>query len=168
MGLAGSLPFAGCVAMSILFGYLSDRWIRGGADAGRTRRGILLSGQLVSVLTLPLVTVRDPAASLFFMVIALAGLGISTSNLWALTQTLAGPGAAGRWTGAQNGFGNLGGVVAPIVTGAIVGSTGSFFWAFIAATVCLILSAFCYSVVLGPVRQVFKQKPLEMQPRHSL
>jgi MFS family permease len=167
MGIAGSLPFLGCVAMSILFGYLSDRWIRGGADAGRTRRGILLAGQLVSVASLPFVTVQNPTMSLLFLAISLAGLGISTSNLWALTQTLAGPEAAGRWTGAQNGFGNLGGVVAPIVTGAIVQGTGSFYWAFLASTLALLLSGICYAVVLGPVRPVFSPKPLETQPRHS-
>ena len=33
--------------------------------------------------------------------------GIFAPNLFAMTQTMAGPRAAGKWTGFQNGFGNL-------------------------------------------------------------
>ena len=51
---------------------------------------------------------------------------------------LAGPLAAGRWTGFQNAIGNLGGVVSPLLTGWVVSETGSFSLAFAAATVVLI------------------------------
>jgi len=47
---------------------------------------------------------------------------MSASNIWAITQTLAGPYAAGRWTGLQNFVGNLAGVVAPALTGFVFGS----------------------------------------------
>jgi hypothetical protein len=39
--------------------------------------------------------------------------GMSASNIWAITQTLAGPYAAGRWTGLQNFVGNLAGSLWP-------------------------------------------------------
>ena len=45
-------------------------------------------------------------------------------NLFAMTQTMAGPRAAGRWTAVQNGFGNLAGVAAPWVTGWVVQESG--------------------------------------------
>ena len=61
---------------------------------------------------------------------AAAFWGISASNTWAITQTLAGPQAAGKWTGLQNFLGNLAGWIAPVVTGFVVDKTGRFFWGF--------------------------------------
>lgn len=43
-----------------------------------------------------------------------------------IPQTLTGPEAAGRWTGLQNGFANLAGVIAPALTGFAVDRTSSF------------------------------------------
>jgi nitrate/nitrite transporter NarK len=86
-----------------------------------------------------------------FLIAACVALGLFTSNVWAITQTLAGTGAAGKWTGIQNFIGNLGGVVAPIVTGMIVERTGSFFLAFVAAAAVLVVGA---GVYLGLVRRV--------------
>jgi hypothetical protein len=61
--------------------------------------------------------------ALFFAEFSLSGLGLATANYWAITQTLSGREAAGRWTGIQNGLGNLAGVTAPTITGVIVART---------------------------------------------
>ena len=53
-------------------------------------------------------------------------LGISGCHSWAIPQALAGPLMVGRWTGLQNFIGNLGGAVAPLLTGFLVDRTGSF------------------------------------------
>jgi len=39
---------------------------------------------------------------------------------------LAGVSAAGKWTGIQNGIGNLAGIAAQVITGFIVERTGRF------------------------------------------
>ena len=43
------------------------------------------------------------------------------------------PRASGRWVGIQNSLGNLAGIVAPLVTGFVVQSTGHFTNAFLVA-----------------------------------
>lgn len=60
--------------------------------------------------------------------VAGCSFGVHMSNHWAVTQTLAGPAAAGRWTGLQNFVGNLAGVVAPTLAGFLVDRTGHFSW----------------------------------------
>ena len=105
-------------------------------------------------LTLTSATVAGNRLAMTALMVAFLGLGVATSNVWAFTQTLAGPSAASQWTGLQNGFGNLGGVVAPVVTGMIVQQTGSFFLAFAAASVMLFLSALCYGGWLWRVEPV--------------
>jgi sugar phosphate permease len=77
-----------------------------------------------------------------------------SSNHWAITQTLAGPLAAGRWTGLQNGIANLSGVIAPYVTGLIIVQTGNYYWAFASASIILLIGAFCYLFVVQEVASV--------------
>lgn len=79
-------------------------------------------------------------------------MGLYTSNVWAITQTMAGPVAAGKWTGIQNAVGNMGGVVSPWLTGWIVARNGSFLQAFFAAIVVLAVGALCYAVLLAEVK----------------
>jgi len=76
------------------------------------------------------------------------------SGPFAFSQTLAGPAAAGRWTGLQNGFANLAGVVAPAVTGLLVDRTGSFLTPFAITTAVLMAGGFAWVFVVGRVEQV--------------
>jgi MFS family permease len=154
MAVYAGLPFAVTAVASLVFGKLSDRWIASGRNAVDVRRNTLVAGLLVTGLTLPFATVGDDATSMAFLVVAFIGIGVTTSNVWALTMTLAGR-AASQWTGLQNAVGNLGGVIAPIATGYIVERTGSFHGAFVAASAMLLLSAAIYGLWLGrrePVR----------------
>ena len=61
------------------------------------------------------------------------GFGLNGGGIYAIGQTLAGPGAAGKWVGFQNFLGNTAGIVAPLVTGLIIDRTGQFVWAFLVA-----------------------------------
>ena len=58
-------------------------------------------------------------------------MGLISPNLYAIAQTLAGPRASGKWVGVQNAIGNLAGIVAPIVTGALIDWTGRYNIAFL-------------------------------------
>ena len=70
------------------------------------------------------------------------------------SQTLAGPRAAGKWTGFQNGFGNLAGVAAPWLTGRVVDKTGEFYWAFVVAAGFVLAGAAIFVFGIGPVERV--------------
>jgi nitrate/nitrite transporter NarK len=84
--------------------------------------------------------------------------GASASNLWAITQTLAGPQAAGRWTGFQNFVGNLAGVVAPSATGLVLDRTGHFYWAFAILAAVALTGTASWVFLVGPVAQVVWHK----------
>ncbi|MDQ3331523.1 MAG: MFS transporter, partial [Planctomycetota bacterium] len=85
------------------------------------------------------------------LILACASLGFYSSNAWAVTQTLAGPQAAGQWSGLQNAIGNMGGVASPALTGWIVKETGSFSLAFTAASVMLVVGVFAYLFLLPKI-----------------
>jgi cyanate permease len=80
--------------------------------------------------------------------------GTYTSNHWAITQTLAGPLMAGRWTSLQNGIGNLSGIVAPWLAGSIAEASGSSKLAFVISALIAIAGAVVWGVVVGPVEEV--------------
>jgi ACS family D-galactonate transporter-like MFS transporter len=84
-----------------------------------------------------------------FLLLASVSLGMWSSNNWALTQLLAGPHAAGKWTGIQNGLGNLSGFIGQIVSGYAVQATHSFFAAFAIACGVLLAGVFGYSMIIG-------------------
>jgi cyanate permease len=69
---------------------------------------------------------------------------MSGAGVFAFSQTLAGPQAAGRWTGLQNGFANLSGVVAPALTGCVVDRTGNFVAPMVITTAVLLVGGLAW------------------------
>src|SRR5260370_14776153 len=109
---------------------------------------------LLSRLILPAALVHDPMVSMSLLMAASLSFGLFTSNIWAITQTLAGPGAAGKWTGWQNMFGNFAGIVARWGTGRIVDLTRQFLLAFVAACPALVLGPVSYLLIVGELEPV--------------
>jgi MFS family permease len=156
MAVAGSVPFWGMAGASLVAGWTSDRLIASGGDPTRVRKRYVAGGLLLCAAALvPAAFVSSAGLSLALTTAACLSLGLFTSNVWAITQTLAGPTAAGKWTGLQNAIGNLGGVVSPLVTGWIVARTGSFLLAFVAASAVLLAGACAYLGMVREIRAVF-------------
>jgi MFS family permease len=152
MALAGSLPFWAVACGALIGGPLADYCITRGGTTTRVRKTFVITGLTGSALfLLPAAIVADPIANMTLLVLAAFIYGFYSSNLWAITQTLAGPSAAGKWTGLQNCSGNLAGVVAPIVTGFVVQKTGEFYLAFVCVSVNLVISALAYLLIVGKI-----------------
>ncbi len=148
MALYNALPLCATAVTTIAAGIWSDRLAARGANVPRMRRNFLISGMVVTALALPFSTLPSHAAAMTFLVISFAGIGLYVSNCWALTQNLAGAEASGRWTGLQNAVGNMGGVVAPVVTGILIERTGRFFAAFVTSSAVVLCGALVYLVLL--------------------
>jgi MFS transporter, ACS family, D-galactonate transporter len=155
LAVFSSLPFFAVAAASMLAGILADALIRRGRVATRVRQATISLGLVgCCVFMLPGVMIRDESTALTLLIISCICLGGFSSNHWALAQTLAGPEAAGKWTGLQNSFGNLAGVAAPWVTGSILNATHSFPLAFAVSCGALVISVVGYWFVIGHTRRV--------------
>lgn len=144
MGAWNGVLLAVTALATLAAGWYSDRLAARAGSAARLRRAFLIAGLLVTGLAMPFTVAPSPWVSAVSLVIAFAGIGIYVSNCWAFTQTLAGP-AAGRWTGMQNAFGNLGGVIAPAFTGILAEKAGRFFPAMLASAAILLAGAAAYA-----------------------
>ena len=160
MAVLGSLAFFAVAVSTVVNGWLSDRWISRGGSPTRVRKTFAGVGLTCATILLPVSIVRDDAFAMTLLLLACMAYGMFSSNLWAITQTLAGPRAAGKWTGMQNGMGNLSGVAAPWFTGWAVGRTGDFHVAFLVAAIVALTGAAVFVFGIGPVRQVdFARRP---------
>jgi ACS family D-galactonate transporter-like MFS transporter len=154
MGTLSMLAYLIIATATVISGWLSDRWIRSGASETRVRKTIIVTGLLTASTILPVAGIQSQTVSVALLYLSCAGFGIYVSSHWATTQTLAGPAAAGRWTGIQNGVGNLAGIAASWLTGVAVERTGSFHLAFVIASAVAVTGAFMWGAVVGPVREV--------------
>jgi MFS transporter, ACS family, D-galactonate transporter len=133
--------FIGMAAVATLAGWAADRLIARGGDPVRVRKAFTIAGFLVASTELIGAYSDSPSVSLFFAVFSLSGLGLTTANYWALTQTLIPGAAVGRIVGIQNCAANLPGIVAPLLTGWLKQATGGYtapmqaIWVFLLAGV---------------------------------
>ncbi|WP_437191508.1 MFS transporter [Planctomicrobium sp. SH527] len=152
MAVFGSMPYGAMAITSIFGGWLSDRMISRGASVTLVRKGFLVGGLLLcAIFMYAAMAVSDASACIVLLCIACASLGIYTSNVWALTQTLSGPHAAGQWSGFQNAIGNFGGALSPWLTGWLVKETGTYSSAFAASSLILVAGVFAYLFMIGPI-----------------
>ncbi len=151
---AGGLLFLASAVSSAVTGKLSDRWIHAGASPTLVRKGLMLFGHMGIGICLAVTVLASGPLFTSMLVLTGAFLGISVCNSWAISQMLAGPRMVGRWIGVQNFIGNLGGAVAPALTGFILGKTGSFYWPFLITAVVAWIGGISWWFVVGPLEEV--------------
>jgi MFS family permease len=154
MAVWASLAFLTVALSSTASGWLADRLIAAGGTPTRIRKLFAGVGLTLCTLILPVALIRDQTMAIALLLVTCACYGLFSPNLWAITQTLAGPRAAGKWTGVQNGVGNLAGVAGPWLTGWVVERTGQFYLAFVVAAAIVLTGAAIFVFGIGPIRQV--------------
>jgi MFS family permease len=154
MGVFVAIAFFAISASSVISGFLSDRWIARGGSPTRVRKTFAGTGLVLSTIILPVCVVKDATTAMALLMLACVSFGLFSSQNFAITQTLAGPRAAGKWTSLQNGVANLAGVAAPWLTGWVVQETGQFYLAFVVSAAIVLAAAAMFVFGIGPIRQV--------------
>jgi len=125
-GAYTAFTFSGMAVVAIAAGWLADRMIQRGGNPVRVRKGFVIAGFLLAGTEVIGAVSESSSVALFFAIFSLSGLGLVTANYWALTQTLMPGAAVGRIVGVQNCAANLPGIVAPLLTGWLKETTGSY------------------------------------------
>jgi nitrate/nitrite transporter NarK len=154
MVVFGALVYLMSSVFATVCGWLSDRWIAAGRAPTVVRKGFMAAGMFLSAVFLVAGVVAGGKLAIPLLLLAGAAYGVSASNTWAITQALAGPKAAGKWTGFQNCIGNMAGIVTGALTGVILNHTHRFFWAFTATAVFALIAVICYVSIVGPIEEV--------------
>ena len=150
-GLA-AIPWA-CASLSDLLvgGWLIDFLVRKGHDQTRVRKTVLITGLCTALAVLGATTTNRPDIALAWISLALTGLAAAAPVAWSLPSLVAPRAGVGAVGGIMNFSNNMMGVVAPIVTGFVVGSTHSFVDAFLIAGLVLVAGVAAFLFLLGPI-----------------
>jgi MFS transporter, ACS family, D-galactonate transporter len=152
----GTICYVAVALSSASCGFLADWFIRRGHDAGKVRQLSMCWGlMLCCPLMFAAVLAPNEQSSTTLLLLMFITMGGWSSNHWALSQTLAGPATAGKWTGLQNCIGNFAGICAPWISGYALDVTGSFFAAFSIASGMLLMAVVSYWFIVGKPTQVF-------------
>ncbi len=150
-----SVPWIFATGTDLLVGgLLVDSLIRRGHDDTRVRQTVLIGGTVVGLAILGPMFTSNPLVALVWITISLGGLSAAAPVGWSLPSLIAPKNSTGKVGSILNSGNQSAGILAPIITGYLVGITHSFVWAFAVAGMFLILGILAYLWLLGPIEVI--------------
>lgn len=153
IGFYAVLPFI-AASVGVLFGgWWSDTMLRRGRSANIARKVPIITGLLLASTIIAANFVESNTAVIAILSLAFFAQGMAALG-WTLVSDIAPRGMLGLTGGIFNLAANLAGIVTPLVIGAIVAATGSFFYALAYVGGLAIVGALAYILVLGDVKRI--------------
>jgi MFS family permease len=147
-----AIVYAVQAASNLATGWIDSRWIASGASVNLVRKTLIIASHVLSGVALIFGALDNTVVVIACLLVASVGFGIGTPAIFAIGQTLAGPNAAGKWMGFQNGFANVAGIVGPVITGLIIDATHSYTLTFVTAGAATLAGVLCWGVIIPKVR----------------
>jgi MFS transporter, ACS family, D-galactonate transporter len=127
MGAFQFFSFMGIALVALGTGWIADVIIKRGGDAVFVRKAFVVGGFAIAATEIFGASTSSLNVALFWALVSLSGLGLATANHLALCRmTLIPAGAVGLVTGIQNVSTSLAGIVAPLISGWLLQTTGSY------------------------------------------
>ncbi|ODP37309.1 glucarate transporter [Sphingomonas turrisvirgatae] len=152
-GFAAAAPALCGFAGGLAGGFVSDLILKRTGSLDLARKGPLTVGMLLATAIIACVWAEQEWLVVTLMSVAFFGKGIASLG-WAVMADVAPKRLAGLSGGVFNMFGNVAGIVTPIVVGVIVASTGSFDWALVYVGAHCLLTIFAFLVIAGPIKRM--------------
>jgi MFS family permease len=143
MGKVLSIPLFVMAVLNVAAGFIADRLVKRGASVFHVRLGFCAAGYIGSGALLLLLVLPGRTAVMPVLMFAVCATGIGNSNYWSLAQEASPASLVGRAIGYLNTLAQIAGVVAPLVTGWILGPQKDFGAAIGIAGVAPVLAALC-------------------------
>ncbi|MED1066390.1 MFS transporter [Bacillus paralicheniformis] len=155
MGIIASLPLLTAMVVEVGAGWMSDRiYAKGKLSLTAVRKLFLIIG-LAMASCIGFAAFADSAIlAVILLCVAKSGTTVAASQVWALPGDVAPKNMTSMVAGIQNTVSNMGGVVGPIITGFIVGATGSFVPALLFSAALIVIAILNYLFLLGKVKQI--------------
>jgi MFS transporter, ACS family, D-galactonate transporter len=131
-----------------------DYLIARGYEANRVRKTLLVIGMLFGLCVIGAAFTNSANIAIIWISLGLGGLAFAAPIGSSIVALIAPEGSVGTVGGIVNFVNNLLGIAAPIVTGFIVGATGSFAAGFVVAAIVLGVGILCYIFLLGRIEQI--------------
>lgn len=166
IALFGALPYLIFAASEAAGGLAATAMIRNGFGLSRVTKGFVALIFLIGLLIIPAAIVESTTASIALLLgSSLAGIGLG--SLLSFPKICAPDHEVALWTGIMNAAGNMGGVVAPLVTGIVVQRTGSFVPAFLTVSFVLVVGILAYTLIVPPLETAAVTAPVPGFPEST-
>ncbi|MEJ6012003.1 MFS transporter [Novosphingobium aquae] len=143
----------------LVFGKMADRLVAGGTDPGKVRRFFVQASMVVAVLCMLACATGVPELAIAGLLAYGLSNGLGYFSIMSIGQTLAGPRAAGKWMGLQNGFAGLAGMISPVVTGFSIDATGDYRIAFLIAAALAVAGMAAWGVIIPRIAPLAWKRP---------
>src|SRR3984957_3931502 len=151
MGLFSFFSFAGIGIVALLAGLAADMIIKRGGNAVFVRKAFVIGGFAIACTELIGVQSSSVQGALFWAIVSLSGLGLTTANSLALCRmTLIPRQAVGLVTGIQNVSTSLAGIVGPILSGWLLQVSGGYQAPMLVIFVFLLVGGLSCAILLRP------------------
>jgi ACS family D-galactonate transporter-like MFS transporter len=150
-GFVGMLPFVIGIVVTIFGGWVSDRLVARGMRVTVVRKTLTVAGLFAaSVFTLLGAYTSGLWLAVTFLTLAIAGFSFATGSIQSMAVDIAPPHIVSSLVSLQNFGGNVGGSFAPLITGLLISSAGSFqVPLLVTATVALVFGCGGYGLIVG-------------------
>ncbi|SAK52473.1 d-galactonate transporter [Caballeronia hypogeia] len=152
-GFVASLPAICGFAGGVLGGVISDALIRRGNSLTVARKVPIVGGMLLSSCIIGCNYVNTDWVVVGLMSLAFFGKGIGALG-WAVVADTSPKEAIGLSGSIFNMFGNVAGIVTPIVIGYLVAESGSFNGALAFVGINALITVFSYLVIVKDIKRV--------------
>jgi ACS family D-galactonate transporter-like MFS transporter len=153
VGTAAILPYAAASIGVLSGGLFSDFLLRRTGSANLARKLPIVIGLALAAAIVSANYIADNGWVIAIMSVAFFGQGICNLG-WTVIADIAPKNLAGLTGGVFNFCANLAGILTPLVIGALVKYTGSFFGGLAYIAVLALLGILCYVVVLGDIHRL--------------
>ncbi|HBO77136.1 MAG TPA: MFS transporter, partial [Cupriavidus sp.] len=157
-GFVASLPAICGFLGGVLGGVISDHLLRRGYSLTIARKVPIVAGMLLSVSMIACNYVDAEWLVVGIMALAFFGKGIGALG-WAVVADTAPKEVIGLAGSIFNTFGNIAGIVTPIVIGYILSATGSFNGALVFVGINALVTVLSYLVIVKDIRRVELKHP---------
>ena len=152
-GFVAAVPALCGFAGGLVGGFLSDRILARTGSITRARKLPLLFGMLLATLIMACAYAESQWLVVALMAIAFFGKGVASLG-WAVMSDVAPRQLAGLAGGVFNTFGNMAGIVTPIVVGYLVAASGSFDSALIFVGIHCLLTILAYFLIVPEIKRL--------------
>jgi MFS transporter, ACS family, D-galactonate transporter len=126
-GFFAMLPFVVGIIFTLLGGWASDRIVERGVSVSMVRRSFAVGGMFASTIFIVIAALSQEAwMAIIALTLAISALSLTTASANAMPIDVAPPHLVSSCASIQNFGGNIGGALAPLITGVLISWTGSF------------------------------------------
>jgi MFS family permease len=154
MAWIGGAVYLLAAVINIIGGQIADRWISSGGSVNRVRKTMVIAAGIVACGCMLACALGGPRTAVAGLLVYSLSAGLGSFGAFAAGQTLAGPRAAAKWMGVQNGVSGLSGVVGPMVTGVLIDATGNYRAAFLVSAAVALVGICSWGLLIRKVQTI--------------